>query len=90
MAEQLTHDTPSHVSVIAHACRRCGIRYSRSTAYIPCFEEGDTLKTWQARHQETLDACPPGTINDILRSKKDPLCPTGECVGACEPEAHGA
>lgn len=65
MAEQLTHST----SLPGLPCSRCGIRYSRHTAYIPCFEQGDTLVTWQERHQETLDACPPGTINDILRSK---------------------
>lgn len=67
MGEQLQHLTPSQPG---YPCRRCGLRYSRATAYIPCFEEGDTLTTWQARHQETLDACPPGSINDILRSEK--------------------
>lgn len=48
---------------------KSGIRYSRETAYIPCFEEGDVLTTWQARNQEVLDACAPGSINSILRSR---------------------
>jgi hypothetical protein len=68
MGQQLQHGGSNDVP--GHPCSRCGLRYSRATAYIPCFEEGDTLSTWQARHQEALDACPPGSINDILRSEK--------------------
>lgn len=64
---QLQHDTGPEGG---RPCSRCGMRYSGATAYIPCFESGDTLQMWQARHQDSLDACPPGTINNILRSKK--------------------
>lgn len=63
--KQLQHDTGPEGG---RPCCRCGIRHSQATAYIPCFVEGDTLTTWQARHQQALDACPTGTINDILRS----------------------
>jgi hypothetical protein len=66
MSTQLQHQTGGQGG---HPCTRCGLRYLSVTAYIPCFEEGDTLATWQARHQDTLDACPPGSISDILRSK---------------------
>jgi hypothetical protein len=48
---QLQHDTgPSG----GQPCRRCGMSYSPSTAYIPCFIEGDTLATWLARNAEAL------------------------------------
>lgn len=66
MGKQLQHDTGPQGG---QPCSRCGIKHSRATAYIPCFEEGDTLATWQARNQETLDVCPSGSINDILRSR---------------------
>jgi len=69
MGTQLQHDTGPERG---RPCKQCSIRYSRATAHIPCFEEGDTPATWQARHQDTLDACPPGTIDDRLRSKKVP------------------
>jgi len=66
MSQPLRHDTRPEGG---RPCSHCGIRRFNATVYIPCFEEGDTLATWQARHQVTLDACPPGTINDILRSE---------------------
>jgi len=34
---------------IGRRCRRCGLSYSPKTAYVRCFEEGDTRKTWLAR-----------------------------------------
>jgi hypothetical protein len=43
-----------HAAVDGHPCTRCGIKYSQKTAYIPCFVEGDTLKTWVARNADTL------------------------------------
>ena len=36
-------------------CERCGLIYSPATAYIPCFDEGDTLETWKARYAERPD-----------------------------------
>src|SRR5579872_6135017 len=44
LANQLQHDPTS----LGGSCRRCGIRYSSTTAYIPCFEEGDTFDVWKA------------------------------------------
>jgi len=37
-------------------CRRCGIRYSMKTSYVPCFEEGDTFETWAIRQNEAVRA----------------------------------
>jgi hypothetical protein len=59
---QLQHDTgPSG----GGPCSRCGIRYSRATAYLPCFEKGDNLKAWVARHAETIIACK-GHVPELL------------------------
>ena len=35
-------------------CVRCGLSYSSKTAYVPCFEEGDTFETWKVRQPEEL------------------------------------
>ena len=53
MPEQLPHDP---MSMPGSPCRRCGVRYNPTTAYLPCFVGGDTLTTWVARHAETLVA----------------------------------
>lgn len=45
-ARQLQHDTGPQGG---QPCRRCGLRYSIKTAYVPCFLEGDTYQTWYAR-----------------------------------------
>jgi hypothetical protein len=66
MSKQLQHNTGPEGG---RPCSRCGLRFSPDTAYIPCFEEGDTLAKWQERNQDALDACPAGAVNDILRSK---------------------
>jgi len=50
MGRQLVHDTV----VTGGPCRRCGLSYSTKTAYVPCFEEGDTWETWKARQPEEL------------------------------------
>ena len=45
---------PSGPGGVGGPCRRCGLVYSVKTAYTPCFEEGDTLETWQARQNEII------------------------------------
>jgi hypothetical protein len=35
-------------------CRRCGLSYSVKTAYVPCFEPGDTIETWRVRQGDAL------------------------------------
>lgn len=50
MSKQLTHDTPRPGT----PCLRCGVKSKRETAYLPCFEEGDDLQRWVARHAELL------------------------------------
>lgn len=50
MGRQLQHITPS----VGDACARCGLVYSSKTAYVPCFEEGDTFETWKARQPEAI------------------------------------
>lgn len=45
---QLQHD-PTR---LGGPCRRCSLKYTAKTAYIPCFEEGDTFGTWLARLNE--------------------------------------
>ena len=48
---QLQHDTgPTG----GRPCSRCGLVFSRNTAYVPCFLEGDTLTTWLARLPKEL------------------------------------
>lgn len=54
---QLQHETGLNVG---GPCTRCGLVYSRKTAYTPCFVEGDTLDTWRARNPEALDGADPG------------------------------
>lgn len=51
MAEQLQHDTGPEGG---QPCRRCGLRYSPATAYVPCFQEGDTYETWFARQHPDI------------------------------------
>lgn len=46
-------------------CTRCGVRHSSKTAYLPCFEEGDRLETWVARHVDTILALK-GHVPDLL------------------------
>lgn len=47
---QLQHDTGPQGGL---PCRRCGLRYSQDTAYVPCFEDGDTFETWfERQHPE--------------------------------------
>lgn len=58
---QLQHDTPR----AGAPCLRCGLKMSQKTAYIPCFIEGDTLKTWVARHARSLIAAK-GHVPDLL------------------------
>lgn len=48
MGQQLQHN-PSHTG---GPCQRCGLSYSIKTAYVSCFEEGDTFETWRARQNE--------------------------------------
>ena len=50
MGRQFRHDTPS----LGAPCSRCGLVYSQKTAYVPCFEEGDTFETWKAKQPEEL------------------------------------
>jgi hypothetical protein len=50
MGRQLQHDTPFPGA----ACKRCGLRYSPQTAYVPCFVEGDTFDEWFARQAEEV------------------------------------
>lgn len=46
----LQHDTGPQGG---QPCKRCGLRHTgHKTAYIPCFEEGDTYETWYARLNE--------------------------------------
>lgn len=56
MGKQLQHDTGPHDTglhvtgpYVEQLCKRCGLRYSPETAYVSCFEEGDTHETWLAR-----------------------------------------
>ncbi len=48
MNQQLQHD-PTR---LGGPCRRCSLKYTVKTAYIPCFVEGDTYGTWLARLPE--------------------------------------
>lgn len=48
MNQQLQHD-PTR---LGGPCRRCALKYTVETAYIPCFVEGDTYGTWLARLPE--------------------------------------
>ena len=50
MGRQFRHDSSS----IGDPCGRCGLVYSRETAYVPCFEEGDTFETWKAKQPEEI------------------------------------
>jgi len=50
MGRQFRHDSAS----IGAPCGRCGLVYSPKTAYVPCFEEGDTFESWRARQPEEL------------------------------------
>ena len=50
MGRQLQHDTVA----TGGPCKRCGLSYSQKTAYVPCFEEGDTWESWKARQPEEL------------------------------------
>jgi len=58
---QFRHDSTS----IGAPCGRCGLVYSPKTAYVPCFEEGDSFETWKARQpvelQPLLKPPPAGT-----------------------------
>lgn len=58
---QLQHDVPSY----GGPCQRCGIKLNQNTAYLPCFFEGDTLKTWVARNAETILMIK-GSVPDLL------------------------
>jgi hypothetical protein len=51
MGKQLQH-VPSGPGGVGGPCARCGLVYSIKTAYTPCFKEGDTFETWQARQNE--------------------------------------
>lgn len=60
--KQLQHNTGPFGG---QPCSRCGVKYNSKTAYLPCFEEGDTLKIWVNRHAETLLALR-GSVPDLL------------------------
>lgn len=40
--------------MIGGPCSRCGLAYSPKTAYVPCFDEGDTFETWRARQSAEI------------------------------------
>jgi hypothetical protein len=61
MSKQLQHN-PSGPGGIGGTCRRCGLVSSAKTAYIPCFEEGDTLESWQKRNDIDPKTRMPKTI----------------------------
>jgi|HubBroStandDraft_2_1064218.scaffolds.fasta_scaffold04622_2 hypothetical protein len=68
MGKQLQHDTGPEGG---QPCRRCGIRYSPKTAYVPCFEEGDTLETWMGRQSRTvLDLLPESVVRGELEKRR--------------------
>lgn len=60
---QLSHDTGPEGR---QACKRCGVKYSSKTAYLPCFEEGDDLKTWVARNADLIRVIGKGHVPDLL------------------------
>jgi hypothetical protein len=50
MKRQYRHDSAS----VGAPCGRCGLVYSQKTAYVPCFEEGDTFEMWMVRQPAEL------------------------------------
>ena len=56
---QLQHDPVP----LGGPCRRCGLKYTVKTAYVPCFVEGDTHGTWLARlNEEAREAAAPALV----------------------------
>lgn len=46
-------------------CTKCGLRYSRETAYVDCLNDGETYEAWWARQNDAVRAIahlypPPG------------------------------
>ncbi len=65
LVDALQHDT----QVPGAPCSRCGLRYSRETAYVACFLPGDTLEDWLSRQSDVvLDATP--LSGDALAAQK--------------------
>lgn len=63
MGKQLQHQ----INAPGAPCNRCGLVYSHETAYIACFEEGDTFDTWLARQPDKLrKALNTSTIREIM------------------------
>ena len=66
MARQLRHSIPDS----GLPCDLCGLTYSPETAYIPCFENGDTFEMWRDRNKKALDALPESKRPVTLQSTK--------------------
>ena len=67
MATQLQHDTGPEGG---RPCSRCGLRFSPKVAYVPCFEEGDTLTTWMERQSDAVLAMMPEGVTQAVREKR--------------------
>ena len=50
MSEELQHSPPRD----GEPCRRCGLRYSMATSYVPCLLRGETFKDWASRQNEEV------------------------------------
>ncbi len=76
MGQQLPHDTgPGPIfgpmgSEGGRPCSRCGLRYSSKLAYVPCFEDGDTLVTWMDRQSDAVLAMMPEEVTAAIRAKR--------------------
>jgi hypothetical protein len=82
---QLQHDTGPGGG---QPCVRCGLRYSIKTAYVACFEEGDTLETWLDRqHDEVLATMPPSVTKNV-RERRAATGPTPLFNGSSPPQSE--
>ncbi len=67
MGKQLQHDIGPRGG---SPCSRCGIRFSPKTAYVACFEEGDTLDTWMERQNDAVLATLPEDVTRTERTRR--------------------
>jgi len=67
MGKQLQHDTGPEGG---RPCSRCGLRFSPKLAYVPCFEEGDTLVTWMERQSDEVLAAMPEDVTKAVRERR--------------------